>query len=186
MTACVTICPIGAVEDEIVEPISRCIEEKCGLTCRFFQRMETPEYAYDKGREQYNSKLILRRLINHLPKNSFKFMGVTQVDLFVPILKYVFGVAQMQGPCSVISTHRLYPEFYEESSNQGLFLERVQKTALHELGHCFGLIHCRDRHCIMYSSTRIQDTDLKKIDFCPSCRDLFNWYLDQARKDHQI
>ncbi len=186
MPASVTICPIGAVEDEIFGPISRCIEEKCGLACRLSQRMESPEYAYDKGRAQYNAKLILRRLLNHLPKNSIRFMGLTQIDLFVPILKYVFGVAQMHGPCSVISTHRLLPEFYEEAPNQGLFLERVQKTALHELGHSFGLTHCRDRHCIMYSSTKVQDTDLKKMDFCPSCRDLFNWYLEQALEDSKV
>jgi len=181
----VTICPIGTVEDEIVEPISRCIEEKCGFTCKFSQRMKSLEYAYDKGRAQYNATLILRRLLHQLPTNCIKFMGVTQVDLFVPILKYVFGVAQMQGPCAVISTHRLAPEFYEEAPNQALLLERVGKTALHELGHCFGLVHCRDRHCIMYSSTKIQDTDGKKMDFCPSCRNLFNWYLEQARENSQ-
>ncbi|MBW2093509.1 MAG: archaemetzincin family Zn-dependent metalloprotease [Deltaproteobacteria bacterium] len=174
-----TICPLGSVEDEILSPISTCIEEKCGLTCRFSPQMGTPKYAYDKGRLQYNAKLILRRLITQVSRNTFKFMGVTQVDLFIPILKYVFGVAQMEGSCSVISTHRLRPQFYDQPPNQALFLERVQKTALHELGHCFGLTHCRNRHCVMYSSTRIEDTDSKKIDFCPSCKDLFQWQREK-------
>ncbi|HDZ24429.1 MAG TPA: hypothetical protein ENH70_07830 [Desulfobacteraceae bacterium] len=141
--------------------------------------MGTPEYAYDKGRLQYNAKLILRRLIKQVSRDTFKYMGVTQVDLFVPILKYVFGVAQMEGVCSVISTHRLRPQFYDQQPNQTLFLERVQKTALHELGHCFGLTHCRNRHCVMYSSTRIEDTDSKKIDFCPSCQDVFQWHRER-------
>lgn len=179
MTKCVTICRLGWVEDEIVKQVSACIEEKCGLICRFSPDMESPQYAYDKGRSQYNSKLILRRLIKHLSRDTFKFMGVTQVDLFVPILKYVFGVAQMEGPCSVISAHRLRPQFYDHPPNQPLFLDRVQKTALHELGHCFGLTHCRNRHCVMYSSTRIEDTDSKKIDFCPTCKDLFQWHLEK-------
>lgn len=142
-------------------------------------RMEAPQYAYDKGRLQYNAKLILARLIKQLPRDTFKMMGVTQADLYVPILKYVFGVAQMEGPCSVISTYRLRPHFYHQPPNQALFFERLQKTALHELGHCFGLTHCRNRHCVMYSSTRIEDTDSKKVDFCSSCKDLFQWYLEK-------
>ena len=184
MTKCITICPLGSVDDEILDQISACIEEKCGLICRSSPRMETPKYAYDNGRSQYNAKLILRRIIKQLPRDSFKFMGVTDVDIYVPILKYVFGVAQMEGPCSVISTYRLRPQFYDQSPNQLLFVERVQKTALHELGHCFGLTHCRNRYCVMYSSTRIEDTDSKKIEFCPSCRELFQWQLEKELNGH--
>jgi len=29
----------------------------------------------------------------------------------------------------------------------------------------------------MYSSTRIDDTDAKMADFCPTCRELFRWRL---------
>lgn len=174
-----TICPLGLIEDEIPNLISACIEEKCGLRCKIIPPRKPPEYAYDRGRLQYNAKLILRRLISQVPRDAFKFMGVAEVDLFVPILQYVFGVAQMEGPCSLISVYRLRPQFYERPPNRALFLERLQKTALHELGHCFGLTHCINRHCVMYSSTRIQDTDSKEIDFCPTCKGLFQWYLEK-------
>jgi archaemetzincin len=180
LSKCITLCPIGVVEEDILSRIAEGIEHRCRVVCRLSTGMENPRYAYDKGRAQYNSKLILKRLTGCCPLDSLGFMGVTQVDLFVPILKYVFGLAEIKGPCAVISTHRLRPEFYGEDPNPGLLLERMEKTALHELGHCFGISHCRDRRCVMYSSTGIEHTDFKKCDFCPTCFELFRWYVEKS------
>jgi len=177
LSDCVTICPIGSVDPGILEHIAKCISTRCGLTCRISMRMENPRYAYNDTRCQYNSKLILKHLLDRNFQDSFRLIGVTPVDLYVPILKYVFGLAQIQGKCSIISLHRLYPMFYDQPSNPDLLLARVEKTALHELGHTLGLTHCRDRRCVMYSSTRIEDTDLKQPDFCCTCFELFQWYL---------
>jgi archaemetzincin len=142
--------------------------------------MENPKYAYNDTRHQYNSKQILKHLLKQCTRETLRLIGVTPVDLYVPILKYVFGLAQIEGQCSIISLHRLYPQLYDQPSNSDLLLARVEKTALHELGHTFGITHCRDRRCIMYSSTRIEDTDFKQPDFCPTCFELFQWYLKKT------
>jgi len=176
----ITICPIGSVDRDVLDRIVACFQETCGVGCRISAKIEEPQYAYDERRGQYNAKLIIKDLIKRRPPDTRKFMGITHVDLFVPILKYIFGIAQMEGPCAVISLHRLRPQFYEESPNSQLFLERVEKTALHELGHSLGLTHCRDRGCVMHSSSRIRDTDNKKSRFCPTCSDLFKWYLEDV------
>lgn len=167
------------MDQAILEQLADHISTKCGLPCKVSSRMETPGYAYDKKRCQYNSKLILRHLIQS-PHDSLRFMGVTHVDLYVPILKYVFGLAQVEGQCAVISIHRLRPEFYDDPPNPDLLIARAVKTALHELGHSLGLTHCRDRHCVMYTSSRIADTDLKRSGFCPTCLELFNWLLERS------
>lgn len=177
MSGCVTICSVGPVDEGILEHIAECISTRCGLTCRISSRMENPKYAYNDTRRQYNSKQILKHLLQQCTRDTLRLIGVTHVDLYVPILKYVFGLAQIEGQCSIISLHRLLPQFYDQPSNPDLLLARVEKTALHELGHTFGITHCRDRRCIMYSSTRIEDTDLKQPDFCPTCFELFQWYL---------
>ncbi|MBW1780867.1 MAG: archaemetzincin family Zn-dependent metalloprotease [Deltaproteobacteria bacterium] len=180
MAKCVIITPIGFVDEGILDRIARHIEARCGVMCRIFQKMDKPEYAYDKRRCQYNSTSILKHLFRCCPDNVLGFMGVTNVDLYVPILKYVFGLAEMEGQCSVISTYRLRPEFYDRPPDQDLLEERVTKTALHELGHCLGLTHCKNRRCVMYSSVKIEDTDMKRTDFCPTCYELFKWYLDKT------
>ncbi|MBL7179000.1 MAG: archaemetzincin family Zn-dependent metalloprotease [Desulfobacterales bacterium] len=179
MSRCVAICAVGRVEEGILGHIAECISSRCGLECRIFSGMENPRYAYNDTRCQYNSKLILKHLVQQCPHNALRFIGVTPVDLYVPILKFVFGLAQIEGRCAVISVHRLCPRFYNQPSNPGLLLARMEKTVLHELGHTFGITHCRDRRCVMFSSIRIDDTDYKQPDFCPTCFELFKWYLEK-------
>jgi archaemetzincin len=140
--------------------------------------LENPKYAHDPERQQYCCKRVLLRLQRCSSPDSWRVLAVTEEDLFAPILKYVFGAAQMEGKCSVISLHRLRPQYYGDGEDEELFLERLVKTALHELGHSLGLTHCRRRACVMYSSTRIQDTDAKLADFCSTCRELFRWRLE--------
>jgi archaemetzincin len=185
LSGCIIICPVGFVEDEIIDRIAEHIEERCGIWCRVSQEMDKPEYAYDERRCQYNSKLILKHLIKLSPQDTLGFMGVTYVDLFVPILKYVYGLAEMEGQCSIISMHRLQPRFYDRPADRDLLVARAKKTALHEMGHCLGLTHCRNRRCVMYSSTKIEDTDFKQADFCPTCSELFKWYLDKCHRSFQ-
>lgn len=177
MSKTITICPIGFVEKDIINTIADCIEMRCGIDCVVSSRMENPKYAYDEGRCQYDSKLILKNLIKCCPQDALRFMGVTHVDLFVPILKYVFGLSQVEGKCSIISIHRLRPQFYDELADPNLLKTRIEKTVLHELGHSLGLTHCRNRHCVMYSSTKIDHTDRKQPDFCPTCFELLNWLI---------
>ena len=180
MSNCITICPIGVVEEDILGRITKCIEKHHDLVCKISPGMEKPNYAYDERRGQYNSKLILKHLIKCCPQDTLRFIGVTHVDLYVPILKFVFGLAQMEGQCAVISIHRLRPQFYNLPPDPDLLVARVEKTVLHELGHSLGLTHCRDRRCVMYSSTRIEDTDFKRSDYCPTCFELFRWRLDKC------
>jgi len=174
---CVTICPIGFVEEDILTCIAHCIDTQCGTGCIIADTAQCPYHAYNRERDQYNSKLILPYLLKCCPHEALRIIGVTYLDLYVPIFKYIFGLAQMGGKCSVISLFRLRPQFYDLPPDPGLFMSRVKKTALHELGHCFGLTHCRDRRCVMYSSSLIKDTDRKGFAFCPTCRDLFQWHL---------
>ncbi|MDQ1334959.1 MAG: hypothetical protein QG552_1909 [Thermodesulfobacteriota bacterium] len=180
----VIICPIGPVDEGMLDRIARHIEMRCSVACRVSAKTDIPEYAYDERRCQYNSTTILKHLIGCCPDDVLGYLGVTHVDLFVPILKYVFGLAEMEGRCAVISMCRLRPEFYDRSPDLNLLEERVKKTALHELGHLLGLTHCKNRRCVMYSSVRIEDTDIKRADFCPTCSELFTWRVDTCVTVH--
>lgn len=97
-------------------------------------------------------------------------LGVADVDLYVPSLNFVFGEADPARGVAVISLARLRPTFYRLQEDDRLFLERVGKEAVHELGHIFHLKHCTQRICVMFFSNSLADTDLKENEFCHRCR----------------
>ena len=124
----------------------------------------------DFERNQYNSTALIRKLLKLYPANNCKVLGITSLDLFIPILTFVFGEAQLDGPVAVVSSWRLRPEFYGLPPDDSLVRERMLKEAVHELGHTFGLVHCPNYECVMHSSTCVEEIDLKKFTFCPVCK----------------
>lgn len=124
---------------------------------------------YDDIRGQAWSTAILARLQERRPDRNTVLLGVTELDLYVPVLTFVFGEAQLNGPCAVISTHRLREEYYGMPPNEDLLVERMMKEALHELGHTQGLRHCTDWRCVMSSAHTAERIDLRQAGFCPAC-----------------
>lgn len=118
--------------------------------------------------KRYNSSIILHSL--PVRTTDEHYLGVCDVDLFVPGFNFVFGEAEFMGPRALISLFRLYPQFWGEPPNDEVFLERAVKESIHEMGHTFGLRHCRDPKCVMHFSNSIWDTDLKGALFCPICQ----------------
>ncbi len=67
---------------------------------------ERPGEAWDPRRRQYETGRILKWLESRHADAS-KVLGLTDVDLFIPILTFVFGEAQLGGRAAVVSTARL-------------------------------------------------------------------------------
>lgn len=128
-----------------------------------------PTFAFDIYRNQFNSTSLISAFVQRFSRHDGKVLGVTSVDFFVPVLTYVFGEAQLDGPVAVISTYRLDETFYGLPPDARLLEERLVKEAIHELGHAFGLIHCHDYQCVMHSSTAVEEIDVKGRTFCGAC-----------------
>ena len=62
-------------------------------------------------------------------------LAVTERDLFIPVLTFVFGQAQLGGRVAVVSLARLRQEFYGLAPNREVFWSAPLKEALHETGH---------------------------------------------------
>jgi archaemetzincin len=125
---------------------------------------------YDPMRRQYNGNELMKELDSWSSLNHLKNIGLFRVDLFNPILTYIFGQAALNGSIGVASMYRLRNEQYGMKKDDNLLLERFQKVVIHELGHMFGLVHCHVPPCVMRSSTYVEDIDQKSSHLCPKCR----------------
>lgn len=128
--------------------------------------------AYDPDRNQYHSTALISNLLSRYSDKILKVLGVTSLDLFIPVLTFVFGEAQLDGSVAVVSSCRLKPEFYGIPADDNLLADRLEKEAIHELGHTLGLIHCQYYECVMHSSNCVEDIDLKLLSFCPECENI--------------
>ncbi len=125
---------------------------------------------YDPGRRQYNADKLLREVDSRPNLNASKVIGLFDVDLFIPILTYIFGQAQLGGQTAIASVFRLSNELYGMKKDDVVLLNRFKKEIIHELGHAFGLIHCYTTACVMRSSTYVEDIDQKDVHLCIKCR----------------
>ncbi|MGD0449605.1 MAG: archaemetzincin family Zn-dependent metalloprotease [Candidatus Bathyarchaeia archaeon] len=130
-----------------------------------------PKQAFDKKRSQYNSSIILDDLRVFIVKKPqyHRVLGVIDADIFASGLNYVFGEAYVSGRAALISLWRLKPQFYRENVNITVFVSRMVKEAVHELGHTLGLQHCSRSFCVMHFSNSIFDTDKKQSLLCDQC-----------------
>ena len=132
------------------------------------------DVAFSDSRHQYNSTTLLAQLVSGSPSPASKVIGITNVDLYIPVLTFVFGEAQLGGTAAIASSHRLRNAFYGMPEDRELLLERLEKEVVHELGHTYNLIHCQDFNCVMYSSSSVGEIDVKGVDFCTECRRRLN------------
>ena len=150
---------------KIIKELSRHFRSDISLLALNLNVEET--YSVDRG--QFFSSQIISLTTQLTQAVPGKVLLLTEVDLFVPVLTFVFGEAQLNGKHSVVSVCRLHEEFYSGISNDDLLFQRTIKEILHELGHCFGLLHCIDWDCVMHSSQGIEEVDIKGNFYCKSC-----------------
>ncbi|HTS35963.1 MAG TPA: archaemetzincin family Zn-dependent metalloprotease [Candidatus Solibacter sp.] len=162
--------PIGNVDSGPFKELSLALEEVFSVPCKVLPVRLDPEFAFHDERQQYHSSEILQRMQGLVTSETWRMLGIADVDLHIPILTFVFGEAQMSGPCAVLSSHRLYQEFYGFPPDLKLFRQRLIKESIHELGHTLNLTHCDDYRCVMASSHAVEWIDLKESALCDSCR----------------
>jgi len=125
---------------------------------------------FDPTRKQYDGNKLLKEIEIRFATDREKTLGLFNVDLFIPILTFIFGQAFLNGRCGIASAYRLRNERYGLKADDKILTDRLRKEVIHELGHTFGLYHCTNPICVMRSSTYAEDIDQKGWKFCVKCR----------------
>lgn len=146
------------------------ILETKALPASSFVNIKSPRYRAD---------LLIRLLKTQKPDSADFILGLTNKDISTtkrdafgnikkPESRYkdwgVFGLGYRPGVACAISTFRL------THSSQKVFISRLQKVALHEIGHNYGLPHCKTEFCVMQDAVEtIKTIDTVKPQLCMKC-----------------
>ena len=163
----ILLVPVGTVPPEVCGWLIDALSSVFDCTCHMAPAMLQPAFALNPRRAQYAADAILAQVDAGEAKYA---LAIADLDLYVPQLNFVFGLADRAAAHAIIALPRLRQSFYGLPDDTSLFCGRVVKEAVHELGHVQGLEHCRDRRCVMAFSNSLADTDHKGQEFCEKCK----------------
>jgi archaemetzincin len=179
---CIGVVSIGEVPKAALLDIAGHIQTHLNLVPVVLPPMQTPSYAYDERRRQYNAATILKAF-GSLPFQDYdKVIGVLNVDLFIPVFTHVLGEAQEGGRFALASMYRLRTGLNRSRTPMVHILERLTKVALHEIGHLFDVARCLNQECLMHYSSSLEDLDAIRINFCRYC----SMYLSDSIRRYQV
>ncbi|HEX5137072.1 MAG TPA: archaemetzincin [Planctomycetota bacterium] len=159
---------VGAVPQALLRDLAARVSMVASLPCRVGVAAGVEPVALP-GRAQVDADRLLLGLEGLPREPGAVTAGVTDADMGSAIFTHHFGRARHGGRALVISLARLKPEFYGLPQDRGLLLRRASLEFLHELGHVWGLGHCRDNGCIMRFVPTVEGIDNRGTAFCAAC-----------------
>lgn len=129
--------------------------------------IKLPEKYYYAPRDRYSGRGLLKDLSQN--KHGTVVLGLTKEVIYEPNENSptfgIFGIGSVGGHVAVISL--TLPSRKKHSD------EHLVKLMMHELGHSFGLNHCKDEHCFMVDAEHGNKFS-KTPSFCPQCKTFLN------------
>lgn len=166
--------PVGEFPRGLLEDLSRKTRIAIGPA-----RVD-PAVALSPARRQYESTRLLSELKARYEEP--RVVAATACDLFIPVLTFVFGEAEMPGRAAIFSIHRLREEFYGLPPNPALLASRALRELWHEFGHLYGLAHCPDWSCVMSSAHSVERVDSKRDWYCRDCEERLGDFPQRAAR----
>ena len=163
------ILPVGPADTRVLDWLRQSLQEKFQVKSVVLSPPLDVSFALHSERLQYHSSEILAAMQSYIDRDTWKLLAVTPLDLYIPILTFVFGEAQVGGGAAIVSYHRLRQEFYGLPEDMDVLADRLLIEAVHELGHTLRLTHCEDYRCAMAPSHAVEWIDLKDSGYCDSC-----------------
>jgi archaemetzincin len=161
--------PVGTPDTRLLEWLRQSLGDKFRVRAEILDDTLDPAFALHTERQQFHSSEIIAAVQTHINRDTWRLLAITERDLYIPILTFVFGEAQIGGPAAVVSYHRLMQEFYGLRADLDLLANRLLIESVHELGHTLHLTHCQEFRCAMAASHAVEWIDIKDSGFCDEC-----------------
>ncbi len=165
--AVIYIQPLGVVSPTYLSFLKQSVTRFYGYRCVVKPAVPLTPDLLAASQTRYEASKILRKF-----NSAENLLLITTKDIAhyksSAMPEYgIFGLGYRPGTTCVVSTFRLHREV-----SRAKCLERLEKVALHEIGHNLGLPHCsHDRHCMMQAAKgTIKQVDLEQVWFCEACR----------------
>jgi archaemetzincin len=168
----VEVKPIGVAPGEAeVSAVVSAIQAFYAVRVAVLPPSPLPRSAYYPPRGRYRAERLLDFLVGQGQKGARVVLGLTTADISTTKGQYsdwgVMGLATLDGKSAVLSSFRCK----RGARNAAHARERFAKTAVHELGHSFGLEHCPTRGCLMHDGEGSVLTTDTETDFCETTRE---------------
>ncbi len=161
---------LDPIDPDILRHLRAALSKFLLLPVRILRPQPLPLKTYHVNRQQYDAIQLLEFLLDEVKTDAFRILGVTAKDLFIPILTFVFGDAQVNGKAAIISLCRPRGDAGGAMPTRQVLMRRLMMLSLHELGHTFGLEHCRESNCLMKFSSNLEKLDQRPLALCDYCR----------------
>lgn len=167
----VALQPLGAqIPSAELEAVSAAIAAFYAVRIETRAPLALPARAYYPVRKRYRAEKLLDYLVEQGGAEARVTLGLTSVDISTTKPPHedwgILGLATLDGRSAVLSSFRCR----RGAKNAAHVRARFAKTAVHELGHSFGLEHCPSAGCIMHDGEGSVYTTDTEHDLCADTR----------------